>query len=284
MPKVSVVIPTHNRPEFLKKALVSVLGQTYDDFEIIVVDDGLEKRADKIVNDFHDNRIKYIQHKEGRGGSVARNTGIKMAQGEYVAFLDDDDEWFKNKLEQQVKLLEASDDKVGFCYTGVERKVDDKIIINKVFSGEINYFEIALRHFKGALTSTLLVKKEVFKRCGLFDEDLPSHQEAELIIRFSKEYKAIGIDKPLIRMFGDSNHKHIGGDLNKRTRGMEMVLEKYKDEYKKRPAVLAQNLFRLALFYRDNGNKKKARENFQKALIIKFNLRYLVHYLLSLII
>src|SRR3989338_8677774 len=102
MVKVSVIIPTHNRPELLKRAVKSVLNQTYKDLEVIVVDDGLEKRADETVNSFNDSRLKYIQHPEEKGGSAARNTGIKNSSGEFIAFLDDDDEWLPEKLEIQI--------------------------------------------------------------------------------------------------------------------------------------------------------------------------------------
>ena len=94
MIKVSVIIPTHNRPEYVGRAIKSVLNQTYQDFEIIVVDDGLEKRAEPVINKITDSRIKYIKHEQEKGGSAARNTGIRAAQGEYIAFLDNDDVCF----------------------------------------------------------------------------------------------------------------------------------------------------------------------------------------------
>ena len=284
MPTVSIVIPTYNRPEFLKKAIFSILNQTYQDFEIIVIDDGLAKRADKVIKKLNDPRIKYIQHETSKGGSAARNTGIKNAQGKYIAFLDDDDEWLKDKLQIQLAKLQKTTAEVGFCFSAVIRKIDKGEVRNKVTEGLVDYYEIALRHFKGVLTSTLLVKKEVFEICGLFDESLPSHQDAELIIRLAKKYQAIGINKPLVKMFGESDHAHIGGDLDKRARGLEMLLVKHKKEYATRPKVLARNLFRLAIFYRDNNNKDKASQNFKQAWLTHFKWRYFLHYLKSFII
>src|SRR5688572_26839751 len=99
MPKVSVVIPTHNRPLMLRRAIDSVLAQTYQDFEIIVVDDGLRERSDNVVKLFEDDRIRYISHEQEHGAPAARNTGIKNSNGELIAFLDDDDEWLPQKLE-----------------------------------------------------------------------------------------------------------------------------------------------------------------------------------------
>ena len=93
MCQVSVIIPTYRRPEFLRKAIESVLRQTFRDFELIVVDDFSGGNTSEVVRTFTDTRIRFVQHKTRRGGAVARNTGIGKAQGKYIAFLDDDDEW-----------------------------------------------------------------------------------------------------------------------------------------------------------------------------------------------
>lgn len=101
IPTVSVVIPTYNRAHLVGRAIQSVLNQTYQDFEIIVVDDGSTDNTEEVVKSFNDPRIRYIRHDQNRGGSAARNTGIKMARGEYIAFQDSDDEWLPEKLESR---------------------------------------------------------------------------------------------------------------------------------------------------------------------------------------
>jgi len=284
MPKVSVVIPTCNRPELLRKALFSVLNQTYQDFEIIVVDDGMEERADKVIKDVNDDRIKYIQHEKSRGGGAARNTGIKAAGGEYIAFLDDDDEWTDKKLEMQVEKLEKSGNEVGFCFTAVTNDTGDQIFNTKVPEEIEDYYERTLAYFKGFLTVTLLFKKEVFDNAGLFDESLPSHQEAELMIRVAKKYKGIGINKPLVLVNFDPNHKSVGRSLEKRIKGMEILLKKHHEEYRDRPKILARHLFNLANFYLKNKNKKNARLNLKRALKLNSNWRYMVHYIKTFLV
>ena len=92
MPNVSVIIPTHNRPELFSRAIRSVLAQMYQDFEIIVVDDGMKERAESVVSALGDSRIRYIKNETSLGGGGARNRGIKEAHAEFIAFLDDDDE------------------------------------------------------------------------------------------------------------------------------------------------------------------------------------------------
>ncbi|MBI4709168.1 MAG: glycosyltransferase family 2 protein [Candidatus Portnoybacteria bacterium] len=282
MPKVSIVIPTHNRPELLKEAVESVLNQTYQDFEIIIVDDGLEKRGDEILPLFNDARIFYIKHNEEKGGAAARNTGIGEAKGEFIAFLDDDDEWLQDKLKNQMELFEKSSEDVGFCFSAVKNIYDDKEELSNVPQGVDDYFELALRRPKGFLTSSLIVKKRVFDNVGCFDEKFPSHQEADLMIRIARKYKGIGINWPLVKM-NMQNHSHIGGNLSGRIRGRQMLLDKYFSEYQKRPAVLAKHYFWLGIMNKKNKDVKGAKDNFKKAFGAEFKFRYFFHYLTSIL-
>ena len=101
-PKVSVIIPTYNRADLLPRAVNSVLSQTFSDYEIIIVDDHSPDNTQDVIAAFTDPRIRSIRHRTNRRQSAAINTGIANAMGEYIAFLDDDDEWLPNKLEGQV--------------------------------------------------------------------------------------------------------------------------------------------------------------------------------------
>lgn len=279
MPKVSVIIPTHNRPELLKGAIKSVLNQTFQDFEIIVVDDGLEKRANNMISSFNDKRIKYIQHKKEKGGGAARNTGIKNSSGNFIAFLDDDDEWLPKKLKIQMGRFENTPDDIGFCFSAVKNIHDNREEISEVPDGIANYFELALRRFKGFLTVTLVVKRFVFDKMGLFDEKFPSHQEVDLIIRIAKKYKGLGINQPLVKVSMSEGHRRVGSNSKKRIAGREMILKKYYSEFKKRPKILAKHYFQLALFCRDDKQLAKAKDMFRRAWQISFKIRYFLHYL-----
>ena len=115
-PLVSVIIPTRNRVEMLCRAVNSVLSQTFDNLECIVVDDESHDNTEKVINSFEDDRLKYFRHEKNKGASAARNTGIRQSQGEFIAFLDDDDEWLDEKLEKQVNLLENLPSKYGMVY------------------------------------------------------------------------------------------------------------------------------------------------------------------------
>lgn len=115
---VSVIIPTYNRAHLLGRAIQSVLAQTYEDFEIIVVDDASTDVTEQVVKSFADDRINYIRHQKNKGGSSARNTGIKAAKGEFIAFLDSDDEWVPKKLEKEINRLQTLSNEVGVFYGG----------------------------------------------------------------------------------------------------------------------------------------------------------------------
>src|SRR3989338_3645537 len=113
MPKVSVIIPTSNRPELLPRAIRSVLDQTFQDFEIITVDYGQVISAQEAVGQLNESRIRYIKNDRLLGGGGTRNKGASIATGEYLAFLDDDDEWLPFKLEEQVAGLDQHPEAVA---------------------------------------------------------------------------------------------------------------------------------------------------------------------------
>ena len=118
-PIVSVIIPTYNRAEVIERALDSVLAQTYQDYEIIVIDDASTDQTCAVVEAYDDPRIRLIRSHANGGAGAARNAGIVQAQGEYIAFLDSDDEWLAQKLAKQVSLMERLSEEWALCHTGV---------------------------------------------------------------------------------------------------------------------------------------------------------------------
>ena len=120
-PRVSVILPTYNRAQLIAQAIQSVLDQTYQDFELIIVDDGSKDETEEVVNSFDDERIRYARHEENKGANAARNTGIAMARGEYIAFQDSDDKWLPEKLERQMRIFLITSTDIGVVYTGCWR-------------------------------------------------------------------------------------------------------------------------------------------------------------------
>ena len=142
--KVSVIIPTYNRAEFLRSAIESALNQTYTDLEIIVSDDKSTDHTREVVKSFKDNRIKYILNEGNKGPSATRNTAILASKGEYIAFLDDDDEWLPDKLQSQVEVLDKSQVKICGVYTNrlFIEKASGKIISDNPGIGLLNGYSV----------------------------------------------------------------------------------------------------------------------------------------------
>jgi len=184
MPKASVIISTYNRASFLKDSLQSVVAQTYRDWELIVVDDGSTDDTAKVVSKYG-SRINYIKKKNG-GVSAARNTGIHVATGEFIAFLDDDDIWLSNYLEQQMKLMlqdPESDIVAGRCQV-IDR--NGKLLPN-VFkpSAEPIWTPTKLLTSVMPVTSAVIIRKSAIERAGFFDETLKGDEDIHLYIRIS---------------------------------------------------------------------------------------------------
>lgn len=278
-PTVSVLIATNNRPDMVGQAIKSVLDQTYQDFEIVVVDDGQKEFAESVVKAFDDERITYIHHESQRGCAGSRVTGITHSSGAYVAFLDDDDMWEKNKLATQVDLLKDTPKDVGFSFTAATLVFNNRETVTSVPDSVHNFFERALAEFSGFLSVTLMFKREIFDVVGIPDPAFPSHTDIEYIIRVTKKYKGLGINKPLTRVDMKEGRGRMGTDFSRRIKGREMLLEKHKEEFEKRPKVLAKHLFKLAWFYRSDGRYKEARKIYLKVLKLDFSLKHLAHYL-----
>lgn len=262
MPKVSVVIPTYNRPELLPKAVRSVLAQTFEDFEIIIVDDGLKERAGKVVATFSDPRIRYIQHEVNKGCAGAKNTGARNAKGEYVAFLDDDDVWLPLKLEKQVAALNGAPPDVAFCFTGAYEVFDNRKIFAEALEGLADYHNVVLRDFSAIHGSMLMYRTKAFLELGGINESYPTHTDVEFLIRFTRKYRGIGINEPLVERKLESDHTQMGSNIENRIKGRHMILEEFKDEFEKHPTFRAKHIERLAKFYRQIGKYKEARHHF----------------------
>ncbi|QSZ41433.1 glycosyltransferase [Sulfurimonas aquatica] len=222
---ISVVIPTYNRYEFLKRALKSVYAQTYAPQEIIVIDDGSTDNTQNIQIDFPD--VKYF-YKENGGVSSARNLGIKNASFAWVAFLDSDDEWVEMKLEEQVNFHKKNKDYL-ISYTNEiwirdakEVKIPKKFQKHggEIFKESLSYCNIA--------PSSVIIHKSLLELIGNFDENLEVCEDYDLWLRVSLEHKIGLVDKKLIKKYaGHENQlsfKHWGMDRF-RVASLEKLLE-----------------------------------------------------------
>ena len=226
-PQVSVIIPTYNRAALLPTAIRSVLNQTFGDFEVVVVDDASDDCVVEIVKGFQDDRIRFIRHNCRRGGAAARNTGIRNSCGEYVAFLDDDDEWYPEKLARQTELMLKSQPEVGAVYSGyvVVNRNSGRVCRRRIPSQRGNLQEKLLESNPIGGTSSMLLKRSCLEKVGLFDETLPSFQDRDLWIRISREFHFDYVQEPLLNYFLHSDK--VWTNLEALTRGLEIMVDKY---------------------------------------------------------
>lgn len=198
-PEVSVVIPTYNRAHLVGRAIESVLAQTFEDFEILVIDDASTDNTASVVEGYQDSRIRYLVQSENRGVSAARNRGLREARGQFIAFLDSDDEWFPDKLEKQAAHFRQLSEDVGLIYCGVET-IDDKgetWIFHPEHRGDVYrhmLFENAVHTGSG-----VMVRREVICSAGFFDEKIPAIEDWDYWVRIARFYKFDFVEEPLFR-------------------------------------------------------------------------------------
>ncbi len=223
----SVIIPTYNRKEFLRKSLGSVLKQTYKNFEVLVVDDGSSDGTQGLVNTFQDRRIKYMWQ-ENKGPSGAKNTGIKNSQGKWLCFLDSDDWWDKRKLEITLEYIKRNPEYKIFHTEEIwyrKGKLLNQKKVHKKYGGWI--FDRCLDICRVSI-STACIQKSVFEDIGLFDEELPCCEDYDFWLRCSLKYPLYLIPLPLTLKEGGHpdqvSHKFWGMDRF-RIKALSKILE-----------------------------------------------------------
>ena len=203
---VSVIIPAYNAARCIGRAIESVLGQSYSAYEIIVIDDGSKDNTAEVVRQYGD-QVHYI-HQENAGVAVARNTGIAAAKGDWIAFLDADDEWLPDKLRQQIALL-ARNPNLRWCganrfQSDGKRKaaVGDKNTIAGVLGERdyfANYITAAANGKCHVITSSMIIRKDIFDELGGFDPDRPlMDEDLDMWLGIAQHYPEMGyIAEPL---------------------------------------------------------------------------------------
>ena len=226
-PLISVVIPTYNRSSLVSKAIASVLGQTFTNIEIIVVDDSSTDATSDILTAQFAGKIIYLQHQHNSGLSAARNTGIKASRGEYVAFLDDDDEWLPEKLKLQIQIIQQNT-AVGLVYCGYTQVAENGSVIRQIRPEKRGFIlpDLLEDNYITGSASAVLIKREVLDKAGYFDENLTACEDWDLWIRIARRCPIDYTDNILVayKIHADNMHK----DLFKMEQNTARVLDKYR--------------------------------------------------------
>lgn len=298
-PLVSVIIPSYNVQEYIKKSVLSVLSQTFQDFEILIVNDGsTDNTLGVIEKNFSDTRIKVISQ-ENQGLAGARNSGIKNAQGKFVALLDADDEWLPQKLETQIKQIK-NNPQISVFSTNAYNVDGNKIVGTRynskkifddksVFSGVVkNYFKNKCR-YSFHMPSSMLVRKSLFDKHGLYDSNLKQGEDSDIIIRWALSGEHFYFEgKPLV--------KYQISNMNSLTKNLLQWSEynfiywinsekkydipknlKYVFHQSRRKTLLRGNILKLLIF----GLNEKAREKLKYHKDILLCKEWRLFYILS---
>lgn len=250
---ISVIIPTFNREKTIKRAIDSVLSQTYSDIECIVVDDCSSDRTEEIVKSIKDKRLKYFKLEKNSGACYARNFGISKSSGEFIAFQDSDDEWLEDKLEKQINNLRSIDADMIFgrlnlydCNNNFIKKVPR---INRK-SGFIRYSDLLEKSIIS--TQTLLVKREILEDIT-FDVNMPRFQDWDLTLRIAKKYKIYYYNVDCVNLYQQTSS--ISSNSNKGILALELIFEKHKDAFLKHKKAYASYYISMGECKLKNGEK-----------------------------
>lgn len=272
-PKVSIIMPTWNRAAYIMESVESVLRQTYQHWELIIVDDGSEDNTEEIIAQLKDERIQF--HKAGRtgvGGKI-KNIGLRKTKGELIAFIDSDDLWAATKLEKQVDALKQYPG-AGFCLTGVynfKEPGKPETYYFKQTEG-IKYDNVFLSFFESGIvlfTQALMLRRECLVVSGYF-QDTKSFVDGDFdfMIRLARHFKAIIIYEPLMfRRLHDGNHTTLNW-IRSHEEGLA-VIRSYLKNKELPPNMVSNVLFRSHIHFGETclGYKKrgKAIQSFLKA-------------------
>ncbi len=267
MPKFSVVIAVFNKEKYIADTLKSVLGQTFTDFEVVILNDGSTDNSEAEILKFKDSRIRYYS-KENQGVSAARNFTIKQANSEYIALMDADDYWYPFYLEEQNRLIKIFPQESVFA-TAIEIKRNGKTFkksysINNIGKDSVlvDYFEAS--QFDSILhSSAVVIKKQVFETVGWYNPEIKSGEDTDLYVRIGLKYKVVLSPKICATYIIRKNSlfqsvKNLDDKAN---------FEAYEVYEKDNPALkkfLDLNRYSLCVLAKIEGNKEVFEKNFQK--------------------
>ncbi len=281
-PIFTIVTPTNKRPDLLRRAINSVLSQSFNDFEQIIVDDANDPATARMVAEFNNEKLRYYAHEKQRGAAGAYNTGMKLARGRFINFLDDDDEYFPGILEKILQTFTSSKNEIGFVWTGITRVKDtekgEETLITQVWSAKFETRE------NGLMVSTaigngfgLSIRKECIDEIGYYDESLMIGEDTDFMIRLSARYDFLTVPEVMVKI-----HHHGDTQLTSekyfetRWQCYMQIIERHFDFLSKHWAAFYIHSKAYAnLSY--TLKKKKAGRKTLWALIRKFPFKWIVY-------
>jgi glycosyltransferase involved in cell wall biosynthesis len=270
-PIFSVIIPTFNREKTINRAVQSVLCQKFIDFELIIIDDGSKDNTERVVKSIIDDRIIFYKHHTNKGQNAALNTGLTLARGKYISFLDSDDEWLNNILEKQLEKF-LSDSEISCVYSYAGYKLNGQIEISKKFNLEGYILKEALSQGYISHMITLSVKRECFDKVGSFDTNFIVCQDDDICLRLAKEYK-FGLIKEVLAIINDDSGNQTISNKKNYAEGWFNLFIKFEDDIKQfcGNRIACKHFTKSGFLFILANENLKARKSLCKAIRYSFN-------------
>jgi len=280
---VSVIIPTYNRAGTILKSVKSVLEQTYQNIEIIIVDDGSSDNTEDIINKLNSKKIRYVKHSKNMGAGAARNTGIKAARGKYISFQDSDDEWLPEKLEKQIEVIAGLPIEFGVVYCGILKIGCNKNIYMPSFKNitlmDGDIYQILLDEIMIG-TVMILARRECFEAAGIFDETLKTLEDWELCLRIAGKYKFKFIKDVLVYSY----HSSDGVGEFKDYESSERIYQMHKEAINKSKKAVYRFNYMLGCHLLAAGQMPEGRRKILNAMLNgKISIKAIVMLMISLL-
>ncbi|MFA5938155.1 MAG: glycosyltransferase family 2 protein [Sinimarinibacterium sp.] len=265
MPAISVILPTHNRARVLERSVRSVLEQTFDDFELIIVDDASTDDTPQLLSTIQDSRIRILRLDANRGAAGARNAGIAAATADWVAFQDSDDVWLPDKLHSQYTLARNSPPAVGLVLGGYlvdtpRGKVP--IAPSQTLAGADSRLD--LLDGWPIITPTWLVRREPLQRLRGFDQSYPCLEDWDLVFRLSDVCEVRAVPGPVLVKHGSLDS--VCADQNRMRQSLERILSAHAHRWQGQPRRLARRLAHLGCLQFRAGLRPQARRSLCRAV------------------
>lgn len=276
---VSVIIPVFNREKTIKESITSVLNQTYNDFEIIIVDDFSTDKTTEVIENINDTRIHLIKLTSNHGACYARNIGIIASCGDIIAFHDSDDLWDKNKLKKCMDFMEKNN--IDILFHAFSRHFPNgKTIIGPQYNLNNYSDKKKMLLFENCINTPALVGRKYIFEDVKFDEKMPKFQDWDIGIRLAEKYDIRYLDEILV----EANVDNSGLTMN-----MKKSIVALKRIMQKNPLEFSEDKFLRSKYYRlmgdfnerDNGKRLDSMMYYRKALQNKFNIKILLKFYLS---
>lgn len=279
----SILIPTYNREKLIKRAIDSVLNQTFPYFELIIIDDASTDNTQNIVQSINDSRIVYIKHEVNKGQNPAYNTGLRIAQGKYISFLDSDDEWLQTKLEETYKKF-ISDNELGLVYhLGGMKDNNSELVLQRhdYLEGYIEKEVLTQSYLTSPTMET--VKKSCFDVIGFLREDITTSKDDDMNFLFVKHFKVGFIDKILGIYYLNSGNR-LGDNKEKVAYGWYQLYLNHEEDF-----IRAVGKKILVKHYKNNvltrfkeiKNKKMILQVSKKIFSLEFSFKNFINLLKS---